>query len=166
MGETGVVRSSPLLRPGTESNRMVPITTPRRCRATITGLASLSHRGNLPASAIVILSTLILLSKKGAPLREAAQRPRLHVLYEPTHPLQLGLSQHQLVLRLHEEETGQVVPLPDIVEPGSHLPGLRFQPLYPLLQKRHGLLGRYPGQVGETGRDLRVLLDRLPQQLA
>src|SRR5215218_3061161 len=150
---------------------MVPITTPRRCRATITGLASSSHRGSLTLSDIVYLSTLTsahraLPRMKGAPLRQTAQLSGLDLLYDPAHPSQLGLPQHQLVLRLYEEKAGQVPLLHGGVKTGSHLLVLTFQTSHSLLQKRNSLLGRKPGQERKSGRKLRVLFDRLPQKLA
>src|SRR5919112_3150488 len=102
---------------------------------------------------------------KGAPLRQTAQFSGLDLLYDPAHPSQFGLPQHQLVLRLYEEKAGQVQLLHGGVKAGSHLLLLTFQTPHPLLQKRNSLLGRKPGQEREPGRKLRVLLDRLPQEL-
>src|SRR5215213_4491534 len=129
------------------------MTNPRRCSATITGLANLSHPGSLASSDILLLSfpgtPLDPFCMKGAPLRQAAQLSGLHLFHDPAHPLQLGLSQHQLVLRLYEEETGQVVLLHGIVKPESHLPSLLFQKRHSLLEKRNSLLGKKPGQKRE-----------------
>src|ERR671912_272429 len=102
---------------------------------------------------------------KGAPLRQTAQLSGLDLLYDPTHPSQFGLPQHQLVLRLYEEKAGQIPLLHGGGQARSHLFILTFQTPYPLLQKRNSLLGRKPGQEREPGRKLRVLLDRLPQEL-
>src|SRR5688500_15554103 len=103
---------------------------------------------------------------KGAPLRQIAQLSGLDVPYEPAHPSQLGLPQHQLVLRLNKEKAGQVELLRGGAQARPHLHSLFFETPYPLLQKRNSLLGRKPWQEREPGRKLRVLLDRLPQQLA
>src|SRR5215207_722260 len=103
---------------------------------------------------------------KGAPLRQTAQLSGFDLLYDPTHPSQFGLPQHQLVLRLHEEKAGQVPLLHGGVKTGSHLLILSFQSPHPLVQKRDSLLGRKRGQKRKPGRKLRVLLDRLPQKLA
>src|SRR5215210_5790965 len=145
---------------------MVPITTPRRCRATITGLASLSHRGSLALLDIALPSTLALPRMEGAPFRQTAQLSGLDLLYDPAHPSQLGFPQHQLVLRLYEEKAGQVPLLHSGAKTGSHLLVLTFQTPHPLLQKLNSLLGRKRGQKREPGRKLRVLFDRLPQKLA
>src|SRR5215208_7339017 len=102
---------------------------------------------------------------KGAPLRQTAQLSSLDLLYDPAHPSQFGLPQHQLVLRLYEEKARQVPLLHGSIETRSHLPSLTFQSPHPLLQKRDSLLGRKRGQKREPGRKLRVLLDRLPQKL-
>src|SRR5215217_5912276 len=145
---------------------MVPITTPRRCRAAITGLASLSHRGSLALSDIALPSTLPLPRMEGAPLRQTAQLSGLDLIHDPAHPSQFGLPQHQLVLRLYEEKAGQVPLLHGGAKTGSHLLVLTFQTSHPLLKKRNSLLGRKPGQERKPGRKLRVLFDRLPQKLA
>src|SRR5215211_7747236 len=102
---------------------------------------------------------------KGAPLRQTAQLSGLDLLYDPAHPSQFGLPQHQLVLRLYEEKARQVPLLHGSIETRSHLPSLTFQSPHPLLQKRDSLLGRKRGQKREPGRKLRVLLDRLPHKL-
>src|SRR5215203_610827 len=103
---------------------------------------------------------------EGAPLRQAAQLSGLDLLYDPAHPSQFGLPQHQLVLRLYEEKAWQVPLLHGGGQTGSHLLILTFQSPHPLLQKRNSLLGRKPGQKRKPGRKLRVLFDRLSQKLA
>src|SRR5215218_9056024 len=102
---------------------------------------------------------------KGAPLRQTAQLSGLDLLYDPAHPSQFSLPQHQLVLRLYEEKARQVPLLHGSIETRSHLLSLTFQSPHPLLQKRDSLLGRKRGQKREPGRKLRVLLDRLPHKL-
>src|SRR5918994_1096692 len=74
---------------------------------------------------------------KGAPLRQTAQLSGLDLLYDPTHPSQFGLPQHQLVLRLHEEKAGQVPLLHGGVKTGSHLLILSFQSPLPLQRSNH-----------------------------
>src|SRR5919106_2370085 len=103
---------------------------------------------------------------KGAPLRQIAQLSGLDLLNDPAHPSQLSIPHHQLVFRLYYEKTGQVQLLHGGIKTGSHLPILSFQTPHPLLQKRNSLLGRKRRQKRESCRELRILLDRLPQELA
>src|SRR5215216_828024 len=102
---------------------------------------------------------------EGAPLRQITQRSGLDLIYYLAHPSQLRLPQHQLVLRLDEEKTGQIVLLHGSVQPRPHLRSLLFQTPHTLFEKLSGLLRGKPGQEREPGRELRVLLDRLPQEL-
>ena len=67
---------------------MVPITTPRRCGATIMGSANLNLTGSLVSS---VFSPLPSLRMGGAPLRQIAQRSSLDFPYGLAHPCQLGL---------------------------------------------------------------------------
>src|SRR5215217_7375511 len=102
---------------------------------------------------------------EGAPLRQITQRSGLDLIYYLAYPSQLRLPQHQLVLRLDEEKTGQIVLLHSSVQPRPHLRSLLFQTPHTLFEKLSGLLRGKPGQEREPGRELRVLLDRLPQEL-
>src|SRR5918997_1423563 len=164
-GETGVVRSLPLLRPGTESRRIVPMARPRRCKATITRLAGPSHRGSrAPFSAIASLRRLLGarsggLRVEGPPSPHPPEGPGPDLRYEVPDPPELGLPQHQLVLGLDQEEAGQPQALRGLVEVGPQLPDLVFEQPHPLLEQPGRLVGGERDYKREPGGELRVLLD-------